>query len=204
MLEPSTNALAKPAFGLLWLPLVLALQLPASAAPLDNAVVRKPPAQSKVVIAQDAGSAGGTVGKPDKSATGNNGDDSAKPQQRSRSAPPKSRKSDDDDTPSKRNAKVSPSTDTSGPIPADGSWTGVSAGPCIITWHWSLNVNNGVVTGTSNATGHVTRSGGITGNMTVLGQRYDFVGRMVGTTGSGSWTNLGPRGCSGNWTASKS
>ncbi len=205
MRESSTNALAKPGFGLLWLPLVLALLSPASAAPLDDAEVRKPPAESRVMIAQDAGSAGGTVGKPDKSATGNNGDDSAKPQQRSRSAPPKSRKSDDDDdTPSKRSPKVSPSTDSGGTIPADGSWTGVSAGPCIITWHWSLNVNSGVVTGTSNATGHVTRGGTITGNMTVLGQRYDFIGSMVGTTGSGSWTNKGPRGCSGNWTASKS
>lgn len=193
----STNAAKKSAIRLLWLPVVLALQPPALAA--QSTGNRKPTPELGVVIAQDAGSAGGTVGKPDKSATGNTDGDTAKS---SRRKPRKSQ--DDDDTPSKRSVKVSPSTDTGGPIPADGTWTGVSAGPCIITWHWTLNVNNGVVTGTSNATGHVTRSGTITGNMTVFGQRYDFVGHMGGSQGSGSWTNLGPRGCSGRWTSTKS
>lgn len=196
----STIAAARSASGLLWFAVVLALQSPAIAAPLETASGRKPSVQPDVVVAQDAGSAGGTVGKPDKSATGNN-DDGAKPS-RSRKASRRSRS--DDDTPSRRSAKASASTDSGGKIPADGTWTGVSAGPCIVTWHWTINVGNGVVTGTSNATGHVTPGGTITGNMTVFGQRYDFIGHMIGKVGSGTWVNRGPRGCSGSWTSTKS
>jgi hypothetical protein len=204
------KAAGKSAIALSTLLVVLALQPAANAGQLDIAGDRGSPLAAGVRVAQDAGGVGGTVGKQDKSATGVQHDDSAKPAPSNKPAPskkasPKPRKSQDsDDTAPSHGGSASRNADTGGAIPADGAWTGASAGPCIITWHWNLNVNNGVVTGSGNASGQVTRSGTITGNMVVFGQRYDFTGRMVGTKGSGTWTNLGPRGCVGNWTATKS
>jgi hypothetical protein len=189
-----------------WFAIVMALQGPAFAGAMIAAGDRDPQRepQPPLTFAQaEPGSAGGTLGKPDKSATGNSDDGAAKPS-RSRKPPPKSRKSkSDDDTPPRRATRASRSAEPGGPVPADGSWDGVSSGPCIISWHWTVTVNNGVLSGSSSS-GHVSRSGAIAGNMVVFGRRYDFSGRMVGSKGSGSWVLLGPRGCTGQWTATKS
>jgi hypothetical protein len=85
-------------------------------------------------------------------------------------------------------------------VSADGRWAGVSTGPCIPTWRWTLQVSDGVVSG-SGATGQVSRAGAIRGVMKVLGKAYNFVGRMGGTTGSGTWRSVE---CSGAWTAVRS
>jgi hypothetical protein len=84
-------------------------------------------------------------------------------------------------------------------VSADGRWAGVSTGPCIPTWRWTLQVSDGVVSG-SGATGQASR-GSIRGVMKVLGRAYHFVGRMGGTTGSGTWRS---NECSGAWTAVRS
>jgi hypothetical protein len=85
----------------------------------------------------------------------------------------------------------------------DGSWSGVSEGHCILTWHWTVQVSKGVMTG-DKTSGHVSGAGAVSGHMTVFGSTYDFVGRMVGGHGSGSWRQRNDATCSGSWTASKS
>jgi hypothetical protein len=82
----------------------------------------------------------------------------------------------------------------------DGRWAGVSTGPCIPTWRWTLQVGNGAVSG-RNTTGQISRSGAMQGVMVVLGKAYRFTGRMSGTAGSGKWVSAE---CSGVWSAAKS
>ena len=82
----------------------------------------------------------------------------------------------------------------------EGAWTGVSTGPCIVTWRWSLNVGNGAISG-RNVTGQVARGGAIRGTMVVFGKSYRFVGHMNGSTGIGTWKS---EACSGTWTSTKS
>jgi len=88
-------------------------------------------------------------------------------------------------------------------VSADGSWTGVSSGHCILTWHWTVQVSKGVMTG-DKTSGQVSREGAVSGHMTVFGSTYDFIGHMIGRSGSGSWKQRNDATCSGQWTASKS
>src|SRR5262249_13035251 len=53
----------------------------------------------------------------------------------------------------------------------DGAWSGVSSGHCILTWHWTIQVRNGVVSG-SDASGHVSPAGVISGRMVVFRSTY--------------------------------
>ena len=106
----------------------------------------------------------------------------------------------------KPSAPSKPSRPAPAPGPSvneDGSWTGVSSGHCIITWHWTVQVAKGVMTG-DKTSGHVSREGAVSGHMTVFGSTYDFIGRMVGGRGSGTWRQRNDASCSGEWTASKS
>jgi len=82
----------------------------------------------------------------------------------------------------------------------DGSWSGVSTGPCIVTWRWSLDVINGTISGRK-TTGQVSRTGSVGGAMVVFGKTYKFSGRFHGSVGSGAWRSAE---CSGTWTAAKS
>jgi hypothetical protein len=52
------------------------------------------------------------------------------------------------------------------------------------------------------ATGLVSRNGAVKGNAVVLGMKFDFVGHFRGRQASG--TLVGPNGCPGQWTATKS
>ena len=88
-------------------------------------------------------------------------------------------------------------------VNSDGSWTGVSSGHCIITWHWTVQVSRGIMTG-EKTSGHVSREGAVNGHMTVFGSTYDFIGKMIGGRGSGTWRQRNDATCSGDWTANKS
>jgi hypothetical protein len=96
--------------------------------------------------------------------------------------------------------RTPPRSASSRSVSNDGSWAGVSTGPCIPTWRWTLEVGNGAVSG-RNTTGQVSRSGAIQGVMVVLGKAYHFTGRMSGTAASGKWVSAA---CSGVWSAAKS
>jgi hypothetical protein len=82
----------------------------------------------------------------------------------------------------------------------EGSWSGVSKGPCIVTWRWTIEVANGSISG-KNTTGHVARTGAASGTMVVFGKTYKFVGHFNGSTGAGSWKSVE---CGGTWTSAKS
>lgn len=99
--------------------------------------------------------------------------------------------------------KQSRSTPKAAPKPAinnEGTWRGVSKGPCIVTWRWTVELSNGSISG-KNTTGHVARSGAASGTMVVFGKTYKFFGRFNGSGGSGTWKSAE---CGGNWTAAKS
>lgn len=85
-------------------------------------------------------------------------------------------------------------------VSSNGSWSGASTGPCIPTWPWTLQVSNGVISG-SGTNGHVSPAGVWSGKMVVLGTAYNFVGQTSGSRASGTWKSVE---CSGRWSANKS
>jgi hypothetical protein len=106
-----------------------------------------------------------------------------------------------------RESRSAPRRTRSAPKPAakpginnEGSWSGVSKGPCIVTWRWTVEVTNGSISG-KNTTGHVSRTGAASGAMVVFGKTYKFVGRFDGSTGAGTWKSVE---CGGTWTSAKS
>ena len=131
-----------------------------------------------------AGSTGGTVGKIDKSVSG--GGEEASPEPRAKSH-------------ATHRASVGPRSEARSGS-ADGKWA-VSATPsCLPPWALTASVSNGVISG--GATGQVSRAGAVRGNAVVLGMKFDFVGHFRG--GQASGTLVGPNGCPGQWTATKS
>jgi hypothetical protein len=140
-------------------------------------------ANASSALAQ-AGSTGGTIGKTDKSVSG--GGEAASPEPRAKSHA------------TSRAAAGSRSEVRSGS--PDGSWA-VSASPnCLPSWTLAVSVSNGVISG--GATGQVSRAGAVRGQAVVLGMKFDFVGHYRG--GQASGTLVGPNGCPGQWTATKS
>ncbi len=135
-----------------------------------------------------AGSIGGTIGNRDKSVSG--GEEETKRQAARK--PPVKRASQ----PARRGQGAAPLGSS-----FDGSWAGMSVGPCIGKFGWTLQVSNGVISG-SNTTGRIARSGATNGDMVVLGKHYVFRGvtRASGQA-SGTWTSPS---CSGHWTAVRS
>lgn len=126
------------------------------------------------------GSTGGMVGKSDKSISG--GEERALPAARARE-------------PSRRKEPAATSTSF------DGSWAGMSVGPCIGHFGWQVQVSNGVISG-NNTTGRIARSGATNGDMVVMGKHFVFKG-MTRTSGKASGTWISPN-CSGSWTAVRS
>ena len=135
-----------------------------------------------------AGSTGGTIGNRDKSVYG--GEEETK--RRAARKPPVKRASQ---PPRRGRRAATPGSSF------DGSWAGMSVGPCIGKFGWTLQVSNGVISG-NNTTGQITRSGATNGDMVVLGKHYLFrgVSRASGQA-SGTWTSPN---CSGHWTAVRS
>ena len=82
----------------------------------------------------------------------------------------------------------------------DGAWSGMSSGPCIPNWKWTLGISGGAISG-HNVSGSVARGGATRGAMVVFGKTYNFVGHFNGGTGAGTWKSVE---CSGSWTAAKS
>ena len=82
----------------------------------------------------------------------------------------------------------------------DGTWTGSSSGPCIMTWRWTIQIGNGTISG-NRTSGSITRGGAGRGVMVVFGKSYRFAGQFRGTSASGRWTSAE---CSGSWTGTKS
>lgn len=141
---------------------------------------------SGTVFAQ-AGNTGGTIGNRDKSVSGGEEETRrhavGKPAVKRASQPPR-----------RGGAATAGSS-------FDGSWAGVSVGPCIGKFGWTLQVSSGVISG-NNTTGQISRSGATNGDMVVLGKHYLFRGvtRASGQA-SGTWTSPS---CSGSWTAIRS
>jgi hypothetical protein len=135
-----------------------------------------------------AGSTGGMVGNHDKSISG--GEEETKP--RAVRKPPAARASQ----PPRRREQAA----TLGSF--DGSWAGMSVGPCIGEFGWKLQVARGVISG-NGTTGQIVRSGATNGDMVVLGKHFLFKGvtRASGKA-SGTWTSS--PNCSGSWTAVRS
>jgi hypothetical protein len=131
-----------------------------------------------------AGTAGGTVGVQDKSVSG--GQDREVRSQPSRKAA--RRESTERQGSAERRAGV------------DGSWPVSATGRCIPSWNLTFLISNGTISG-SGATGHVLSSGAASGNVVVLGLRFDFIGHFRARQASGTFT--GADGCPGTWTASK-
>ena len=132
-----------------------------------------------------AGSTGGTIGKIDKSVSG--GEEGATREPRAKSH-------------ATHRASAGPRSEARSGS-ADGSWA-VSATPsCLPPWTLTTSVSNGVIGG-GGATGQVSRAGAVRGNAVVLGLKFDFVGHFRGAQASG--TLVGPNGCPGHWTATKS
>jgi hypothetical protein len=132
------------------------------------------------VFAQ-AGNTGGTVGVQEKSASG--GQD-----QNVRSRPAK-------------RASRTPRAESGATASADGTWTLSAVGRCIPPWQLTLLISNGVISG-SGATGQVSRGGSASGHVVVLSLKFDFIGHFGARQASGTF--VGPDGCPGTWTATKS
>jgi hypothetical protein len=131
-----------------------------------------------------AGATGGTIGKTDKSVTG--GGEAASPEPRAKSR-------------ATNRASAGPRSEARSGSP-DGTWA-VSATPnCLPAWTLTVSVSNGVISG--GATGQVSRAGAVRGNAVVLGFKFGFIGHYRG--GQASGTLVGPNGCPGQWTATKS
>jgi hypothetical protein len=134
-----------------------------------------------------AGSTGGMVGKSNKSISGG----AEETERHTTRKQPAERASQ----PSRRTPRAT------SPASFDGSWAGMSVGPCIGHFGWNLQVSNGVISGSS-TTGRITGSGATTGDMVVMGKHYIFRGttRASGNA-SGTWTSPN---CRGTWTAVRS
>jgi hypothetical protein len=142
------------------------------------------PLSSTQACAQ-GGSTGGTVGKTDKSASGG-GDEPAKHNAKSRAA-------------TKASSKVKRE---SGPSLAfEGAWEVSTTGRCTLPWKLTFLIANGAITG-AGATGQISRGGSASGSAVVLGVKFDFIGHFGVKEASGTF--VGPDGCPGQWTATKS
>lgn len=132
-----------------------------------------------------AGSAGGTIGKTNKSVSG--GDEEAP------SHSGKSRATKRIISETTREIRTTGS--------ADGTWAVSATASCVPAWTLTVLVSNGVISG-SGASGQVSRAGAVNGNATVLGFRFDFIGHFRGKQASGTF--VGPNNCPGQWTGTKS
>jgi hypothetical protein len=90
----------------------------------------------------------------------------------------------------------------------DGNWSVqvlTQKGDCEKVYRYPIKVENGTISyggqeGIS-ASGGVGKSGALKGSISAGDRRADVVGRVSGTSGTGTWKTS--TGCSGNWTAEK-
>jgi hypothetical protein len=133
-----------------------------------------------------AGSTGGTVGKTDKSASG--GEDEAPARH---NAKPRAAKKEPSESRAESRASGS----------VDGTWAISATGRCVPPWSLTFLISDGAISG-SGATGQISRGGSARGNAVVLGLKFDFIGHFGGRQATGTF--VGPDGCPGQWTGTKS
>ena len=137
---------------------------------------------------QTAGSTGGTIGKQDKSVSG---EEEIREKVRHGSV-----------RGANRSNRVSAIPSGRGSVALyNGTWSGVSIGRCIAGWSWKLQVSNGIISGPTTS-GRVSGGGAISGAMEVVGTTYNFVGHMHRDEASGTWKSR--PGCFGTWAATRS
>jgi hypothetical protein len=92
----------------------------------------------------------------------------------------------------------------------DGTWSVevvTEQGGCDRAYRYSVIIENGRARyggqEAFNVTGQVRPNGAISGGIARGQDRADVTGRLVGSTGSGTWKTSGGRSCSGNWNAEK-
>jgi hypothetical protein len=174
---------------------IIVLQSQAVAAHVVGAASTRLLSEPNRVFAQ-AGSTGAFVAKQGKSISG--GQDTDQPRRTERARP---RRTEGVSSPSSERKQRQSRAKASSPVRYDGTWSGVSTGTCIGQYKWTVQVHNGIMSG-SGADGRISPDGAANGIMTsVLGTRYDFRGHLSLSQASGTWTR--PDGCSGNWTATK-
>jgi hypothetical protein len=133
-----------------------------------------------------AGSTGGTIGKTDKSVSGGDEDAPAR-----HSAKPRAAKRAASESREENRASGS----------ADGAWAISATGRCVPPWSLTFLISDGAISG-SGATGQISRGGSAHGNAVILGIKFDFIGHFGGRQATGTF--VGPDGCPGQWTGTKS
>jgi hypothetical protein len=133
-----------------------------------------------------AGSTGGTIGKTDKSVSGGEEEEPARHSARPRAA---KRASSEARTESRASGSV------------DGTWAISATGRCVPPWSLTFLISDGAISG-SGATGQISRGGSAHGNAVILGIKFDFIGHFGGRQATGTF--VGPDGCPGQWTGTKS
>ncbi len=170
-------------------------------------------------LVSQAGSTGGALGNDEKSASG--AQRSSTPKSTPAAAPRRAGARPDASTPNRhvRAAAKSYTAARSEPLAPkehpgakavsltayNGSWTGVSTGPCIPRWTWGFLIDSGIMRGdrSSNISGRVRQNGNAAGRMIVFGTTYNFIGHIGARDALGTWVKSGPHGCSGVWTATR-
>jgi hypothetical protein len=91
----------------------------------------------------------------------------------------------------------------------DGPWSldfVTRSGPCDQTYHFDVNINNGIVTHPNlvRFRGRVAPSGAVRASVAVQDKFAAGAGRLTMTSGRGSWSGQsGGERCTGYWTAQR-
>jgi len=102
------------------------------------------------------------------------------------------------------------------PVPAhsqaafNGTWSVLivtDKGPCDRAYRYPVRITNGRVTYAGQvdfeASGRVEKNGAVQVTVSRGRQSAGGTGRLVGRSGSGTWSGFGKSACSGTWTAEK-
>jgi hypothetical protein len=92
----------------------------------------------------------------------------------------------------------------------NGTWSVLivtSKGPCDRAYRYPVRISNGRVTYAGHvdfaASGRVEKNGAVQVTVSRGRQSASGSGRLVGRSGSGTWSGFGKSACSGSWTAEK-
>ena len=146
-----------------------------------------------------AGSAGGTIGKQDKGASGG---EAEAPKHEERRATHEERRSTREERRSSHEARTPRRSATrEGGGNFDGVWATVAAGQsCSGMSSGSTTISGGNISG-AGVTGSVSRSGAVHGVSSANGVVSVFTGHLSATSGSGTFRRSD--GCVGHWSAVK-
>ncbi len=140
----------------------------------------------KALLLAQVGSTGGSIGKQDKSLSGDRPQSSSPAAEQPRRSPP----------PEKRPAAAS------GRGNYDGVWATPSVGAtCTDTTTGTTTVRGGRLYGANGGSGSVSGSGAVRGSFVANGITVTYAGRLSGRSGGGTFVRSD--GCSGRWSAVK-